>query len=693
MSDKPELNEDMTNDGGDNGSTTDKAAENEFYFEDKSFEKEMEPHEVEDFVAYELGSEEDPVEEEKKNSHSLIHTLTKTLTELRLPRDKKKKKKHERHVKSAVNELDDGEVTSHIHEAPAPVHMYTSDDAEVTEEAPEQETVANEAPEQETVANEAPEQETPANEAPEQETIANEAPEQETAASEVSTADTETAAAESTVTYTPAADETDDVISEGKVDELPEEMLNEVYRLIPDSAAFDEAAHDMSEDKEFDEFVRNEDAEPVAEKAEEPEKKNKKKSGKDKRSVETSVPAQAGTAAAAITAAASDAVQTKKPPKPEKVKKVKTDKSQNKKADTAKNGKKNEINIARIIIVPVVISIIVAFLLSFVNQKTAEIISENNNKAMTASIEKIFEREVDCKLYSEDADQKVYIVYNGTNLYGACIDLTTIGYGGEMEMLIGLDADNTILKIEFVTMSETPGLGAKVKQPDFKDQFKGKNSPVILGTDVDAITGATISSTAVTNAVNKVLSSGMNLYNVADELGMTVLLPSQWDGAQENPVSEETTAVPETTAETKAEMTPQTEQAADETAIGNDKVTGGNTNVNTPTNKTNVTKNPAVTQAVVCQHTMSAAVDVAATCTAPARTVRTCTKCGYEESTPAGTETAPHTPANPVIEGADSVVRCSVCGAEISRTPVPAEPVTEAPAPDTTAPVTTAETV
>ena len=71
--------------------------------------------------------------------------------------------------------------------------------------------------------------------------------------------------------------------------------------------------------------------------------------------------------------------------------------------------------------------------------------------------------------------------------------------------MVGMDSSGVITGINVggSNFSETAGLGAKVKNDDFKDQFKGLMPPVILNEDVDAVTAATISSRAVTDAVNK----------------------------------------------------------------------------------------------------------------------------------------------------------------------------------------------
>jgi electron transport complex protein RnfG len=81
------------------------------------------------------------------------------------------------------------------------------------------------------------------------------------------------------------------------------------------------------------------------------------------------------------------------------------------------------------------------------------------------------------------------------------------GYGGEIKIMVGITADGHIKAIQILSQHETPGLGTKITEAPFKPQFEGKP---IAGTlwavkkdngSFDAVTGATISSRAVLEAV------------------------------------------------------------------------------------------------------------------------------------------------------------------------------------------------
>lgn len=85
------------------------------------------------------------------------------------------------------------------------------------------------------------------------------------------------------------------------------------------------------------------------------------------------------------------------------------------------------------------------------------------------------------------------------------------GFDGNIVMSIGLDLNGVVTGIEFTTISETAGMGMKVKDAEFKDQFLGDDVDSFIvnkaggstePNQIDSVAGATISSRAVTNAVN-----------------------------------------------------------------------------------------------------------------------------------------------------------------------------------------------
>ncbi len=85
--------------------------------------------------------------------------------------------------------------------------------------------------------------------------------------------------------------------------------------------------------------------------------------------------------------------------------------------------------------------------------------------------------------------------------------VSTEGYGGEIEIMIGVDDRNRVQGMAILRQRETPGLGAKIERAEFKDQFAGRPMEDTDwrvrsdGGDIDEITAATLSSEAVVAAV------------------------------------------------------------------------------------------------------------------------------------------------------------------------------------------------
>lgn len=94
------------------------------------------------------------------------------------------------------------------------------------------------------------------------------------------------------------------------------------------------------------------------------------------------------------------------------------------------------------------------------------------------------------------------------NFKGAAIKTSEGGFGGKIDLMVGILADGTIKGTSVLSHSETPGLGANMTGK-FKDQFIDKNPASFTlkvkkdGGDVDAITAATITSRAFSKAVDK----------------------------------------------------------------------------------------------------------------------------------------------------------------------------------------------
>jgi len=102
-------------------------------------------------------------------------------------------------------------------------------------------------------------------------------------------------------------------------------------------------------------------------------------------------------------------------------------------------------------------------------------------------------------------EDDIYIIYSDEAKVGFAFLAVGKGYGGLIDILVGLENETTIKGVTIVSHLESPGLGARIIESSFRDQFVGVNiADVALrqkGGEIDAITGATISSKAVVEAI------------------------------------------------------------------------------------------------------------------------------------------------------------------------------------------------
>lgn len=99
---------------------------------------------------------------------------------------------------------------------------------------------------------------------------------------------------------------------------------------------------------------------------------------------------------------------------------------------------------------------------------------------------------------------------------GYALKIVASGSQGNIEMMVGVDGEGTVTGVSIVDNSETAGIGSKVMANDalasgvgVLDQFQGKSAAdgvLTVGTNVDAITGATVSTKGVTAGVNTALA-------------------------------------------------------------------------------------------------------------------------------------------------------------------------------------------
>lgn len=179
-----------------------------------------------------------------------------------------------------------------------------------------------------------------------------------------------------------------------------------------------------------------------------------------------------------------------------------------------------------LLIITAVAAAVLGFSNSITAEKIAQLETETNNKAM----QEVLADAEDFKLLDESKLKEVQAVssnilevnegYDGSsNLVGYTIKATAIGYGGEIQFMLGISTDGHITGIKVISHSETPGLGANAEKSYFTDSFRGKSVSQELTysknpkseNEVQAITSATRTTKGIVNGVNMVLEA----YNAA----------------------------------------------------------------------------------------------------------------------------------------------------------------------------------
>lgn len=176
---------------------------------------------------------------------------------------------------------------------------------------------------------------------------------------------------------------------------------------------------------------------------------------------------------------------------------------------------------ARLVLTPTVICLVAGVLLAAVNKVTLEPIALAMLAEKSEAMQEVLpacdnDPMADTVAVTEDGTEWIfYIARGGSTFAGAAVIVTTPeGYGGDITVMVGINADDAVQGIAILDQKETPGLGANIKSDDFKVRFKGRSlekanwSVAKDGGDIDEITAATISSRAVVGAVK----SGLDVY-------------------------------------------------------------------------------------------------------------------------------------------------------------------------------------
>lgn len=165
----------------------------------------------------------------------------------------------------------------------------------------------------------------------------------------------------------------------------------------------------------------------------------------------------------------------------------------------------------RIIGTLLVITAVVAVLLALVNMVTAPTIATLSEEKEARAIAEVIEGadgQVNCDIPDSAQNvQKILKAMQGDTPLGYCVRTSTNGNDGEIQLMVGIDMDGHVTKVSILKQGETMHVG---KQGELVARFSGKSGSVALsqdGGDISAISGATISSRAITKGVNSALEA------------------------------------------------------------------------------------------------------------------------------------------------------------------------------------------
>lgn len=180
-----------------------------------------------------------------------------------------------------------------------------------------------------------------------------------------------------------------------------------------------------------------------------------------------------------------------------------------------KNGS-NAAYILRIALTLLAITAIVALLLAGVNAITAPRIAAAKEAKTQEAINAVLPGGGEPVAFTDDTGLVTAVWASDA---GYAVQVAPSGFGGTIELMVGVDKAGNVLKIDIISHAETPSLGAVADADNnngqkFRDQYTGMSGVLAVdkdGGEVDSITGATITSRAITEGVNAALACVANM--------------------------------------------------------------------------------------------------------------------------------------------------------------------------------------
>ncbi len=171
--------------------------------------------------------------------------------------------------------------------------------------------------------------------------------------------------------------------------------------------------------------------------------------------------------------------------------------------------KSNNSNILLIASKLFAICLVVAVIVSVVNYYTSRVIVKNTYLKEMEMLSKAMPGDYEfSEIPNGKEDIVIYEALAEDTIQGYCVKVTVNGYSGPIKLIVGFTTSCSVTAVELVTSSETPGIGTKVLESAYLNGFKGFSDTIEFSKDaggISGITGATITSNAVKDAINKAL--------------------------------------------------------------------------------------------------------------------------------------------------------------------------------------------
>ncbi len=152
-----------------------------------------------------------------------------------------------------------------------------------------------------------------------------------------------------------------------------------------------------------------------------------------------------------------------------------------------------------------IIALAAAFFLALTNSFTAPLIAEQGDRILLQSRQVVMPDASDFVEKTGDIEGESFDYLEAQdssgNLIGYLFTNQTPGYGGPVEVMMGVDTDGVLTGVTPIGLAETPGYGMNAAEPEFLEQFEGKSGDITA--EVSGISGATVTSAAFLNSVNQ----------------------------------------------------------------------------------------------------------------------------------------------------------------------------------------------